>query len=149
LLDYVKRSHKAGFKKDECGFLALYKLDGEPDIPCLCDVSEGIGGMKFSAIPRAEVGSRTVIDIDRGAYFPLEVKETPLSIRRAHGKPSRDFFSAYKNSSSVAIHRNSVDLANQELRHHGIYIDVEAMLLHSRFERGYDRRSINLTRSPH
>jgi hypothetical protein len=118
----------------EFSFLALYKLERDPDIPCLCDISKGVGDMTFTPIQRDEVEGRTVIEIDRGAYFPLEIKETPLLIRAEHATPAKDFFTAYRDSSAIALHRNSVDLSNQELRHHGVFIDVEAMIRHSRFE---------------
>jgi hypothetical protein len=121
------------FREGEFEFLALYKLDREQSIQCLCDISSGIGGMRFTALSREEVGSRPVIEIDRGAYFPLEIKETPLSIFSKHAKPGKEFFTQYQNASVVTLHRTSVDSAGQELRHHGIYIDVEPMLRRARF----------------
>ena len=122
---------QAEMRVGEFDFLALYKLERGVEISALCDISDGIGGMKFSAISREKAQHRTVIEIDRGAYFPLEVKETALIIKPDEAAPGKELFTEYKDTSVVALHRNSVDLASQELRHHGIYIDVEAMLLHS------------------
>ena len=59
---------------NDFAFLALYKLCADCTVPYLCDLSSGIGRMKFSAIPKREIGSRTIIEIDRGTYFPLEVR---------------------------------------------------------------------------
>jgi len=125
---------QAELRAGEFDFLALYKLEKDVDIPALCDLSDGVGGMKFSAIPREQVQHRTVIEIDRGAYFPLEIKETALLISPDAAAPAKEFFTEYQNTSVIALHRNSVDLANQKLRHHGVYIDVEAMLSHPRFQ---------------
>lgn len=121
-------------KEDEFSFLALYRLDATQTIPYLCDLSAGISNMKFTPIANADIGNRTVIEIDRSTYFPLSVKETPLLISESHAAPAKDFFTHYRNASIISLHRNAVDLSNQIHRHHGIYIDVEAMLNHSRFK---------------
>jgi hypothetical protein len=120
-------------REGEFAFLALYKLDATQKIPALCDLSSGVGEMKFAAITRGEVGDRTVIEIDRSTYFPLDIRETPLLISDAHAAPAKEFFTEYRNSSVVSLHKNAVDLSNQEHRHHGVYFDVEAMLATSRF----------------
>jgi hypothetical protein len=118
---------------NDFAFLALYKLCADCTVPYLCDLSSGIGRMKFSAIPKREIGSRTIIEIDRGTYFPLEVKETALEIKQAHAAPAKDFFTRYRNCSAVSLHRDALDLSHQEHRHHGIYVDIEPMLRQSEF----------------
>ena len=78
-------------REGEFKFLSLYKLDDNPDIVSLCDISSGIGDMKFTPVLREEIRDRTVIEIDRSAYFPLEIKETPLLIQNYHAAPSKEF----------------------------------------------------------
>jgi hypothetical protein len=118
---------------NDFSFLALYKLCAGCTVPYLCDISSGIGGMKFSAIPRREIGSRRIIEIDRSTYFPLEIKETALEIKQAHAASAKEFFTRYRNSSAVSLHRDALDLSHQQHRHHGVYIDVEPMLKQTDF----------------
>ncbi len=113
------------FREDEFGFLALYKLSQTIDLPYLCDLSEG---NVFSTITREDVGGRTVIEVDRSAYFPLHIEESPQSIKPSDTSATKEFFTRYRNSAVVSIHRSAVDLSRQEQRHHGIYIDVTKML---------------------
>jgi hypothetical protein len=115
----------AQFRDDEFAFLALYKLNEEVDVPFLCDLSSG---EQFAPVSREDLGGRTVIEIDRSAYFPLHIEETPLEIVPADAFGSKDFFTRYRDFSIVSLHRNAVDLSRQEQRHHGIYIDVTRML---------------------
>lgn len=123
----------AQIREEEFRFLSLYKLEDGPDIPTLCDISQGVGDMKFTPIQRDEIQDRTVIEIDRSAYFPLEIKETPLMISKEHAAPAKEFFSEYQYTGAIALHRDSVDLSHQVLRHHGIYIDVCSMVRHQSF----------------
>ena len=68
----------AQFRDGEFAFLTLYKLNEGVDVPFLCDLS---GTNEFVPISREDLGGRAVpIEIDRSAYFPLHVEETPLEI---------------------------------------------------------------------
>ncbi|WP_148210218.1 hypothetical protein [Candidatus Korobacter versatilis] len=136
------------YKSEGFFFLALYRLSTLPDVAHLCDLSSGVSGTTFASIDRGEVGSRAIIEIDRSTYFPLDVKETALYIDKVACNHSARFFSDYRSCGAISIHRNAVDLSNQEHRHHGIYIDVTRMLRHEGFSSKLQSQAASLDRPP-
>jgi hypothetical protein len=143
----------AQVRDDEFAFLALYKLNQQVDVPFLCDLSSG---EQFAPVAREDVGGRTVIEIDRSAYFPLHIEETPLTILPGDASGSNAFFTRYRDSSILSLHRNAVDLSRQEQRHHGIYIDVARMLANQLFRErlatevdGIAKRPVLVVAPPH
>ena len=118
-------------------FLTLYKLFSEITIQALCDLTEAdpLASYSFDFSPIHDVPSSgaTIFDIDGRSYFPLEIQQTLLHIRKPSADPARDFFTVYQGTETVRIHCDSKDLNGQRLRHHGIDLNVEAMLKTSRF----------------
>lgn len=140
--------HQIPNGENEFSFLALYKLDDACPAPYLCDLSSGISGMKFTAVSREEAENRAIIEIDKRTYFPIDIKETTLEVRLKHAAPAKEFFSYYRNSSVISLHRDALDLSNQEHRHHGIYVDVKAMLSASKFRDKLQSELSQITRTP-
>jgi hypothetical protein len=121
---------EAGIPDDMIGYIALYRLgsDIQTDILGLCDLSGGIGSTKFESFSSPPPG-RVVVEIDPRTYFPLHLEETVIGISAGPicGEVTR-FFNNYQGCGAVGMHRNSLDINGQRIRHHGIYIDVLKML---------------------
>jgi hypothetical protein len=133
-------------------FLTLYKLSSEaPPIQPLCDLTEADPlaprDFDFSPVQDVPATGATIFDIDGRSYFPLEVQQTLIPIRRPNTDAARDFFTAYQGTGTVRLHCDSRDLNGQRLRHHAIDLNVEAMLKTSRFRERF-RARLQATTSP-
>ena len=113
-------------------FVTIYKLAPDVEVSSLCDLYGDADDPDFSSYIDPPAG-RAVVRIDPRTYFPLRVEERALNIRKKHTTPNRAFFDRYAGGSVIAAHRNSTDVNNLPFRHHGIFIDVEAMLETSEF----------------
>ena len=69
-----------------------------------------------------------VIPIDEQSFFPLDVKDDLIEIKKAGADISKDFFETYGGKNVISLHRGSFYFNNTPLRHHGIFIDVTKML---------------------
>ena len=68
-----------GLSDNNFEFLALYKLNDQCQITCLCDLSHGLDGQIFESI-NALPDNTTVVEIDPHTYFPLHVEETLVQL---------------------------------------------------------------------
>jgi hypothetical protein len=116
-------------------FSTLYRLGPALEGECLCDASTGLGGATFECFdepPADALSNPVVIDIDPQTYFPLRVECVEISISRRNADGPRDFWDAYRNTGLACVHRDSIT-GGQFQRHHGIYLDVSAILSQPRF----------------
>ncbi len=118
--------------------VAIYQLIKTDNIDALCDLSgdfETQQGLKFDSYPTA--GDESVIEIVGKVFFPLELKETEVWMRKYCTTKNEAFFRKYEGKDVLYIHRNSYYFnKGDKFRHHGIYVDVSKMLLCSSFRRG-------------
>ena len=149
-----------GLREDKFEFLALYKLNDQCQIPCLCDLSNGLDEQNFVSM-KLLPDNTTVVEIDPHTYFPLHIEETLVELGKVPEVKScidetKDFVDAYQGCGVISVHRNATDLNKQKLRHHAIYIDVCEMLAKQRFKDrleavliGYDAPPKAIVMPPH
>ncbi|MDE3183950.1 MAG: hypothetical protein KGM16_11075 [Bacteroidota bacterium] len=111
-------------------YLALYSLVPDTHEKFLCDLSGEFSaeqGISFDSIDRPP-NNETVVPIDRQTFFPMQTKDELIEIKKACADISKDFFETYSGKNIFSLHRQSTFFNKSPLRHHGIYIDVAAML---------------------
>lgn len=117
-----------GFSAEKLRALVLYRLCAEPivangnRIAELCDFSAVVGPW---LAPSPEAEAEPSIDIDSDIYFPLVVTEEERGLTHDFPALNRAFFDEYHDA--VRIHVDA-KIGGQTFRHHGIFIDVVAML---------------------
>ena len=109
-------------------YLAIYGLNRSArdrnSVSALC---AGLKG--FEDVER----TGSVVRIDSSSFFPMTAKDKPLWIKKTDADGNREFFRHYKGLNAVRIHRDVRDSSGQILKHHTFDINVEALLLNSRF----------------
>ena len=135
----------SGFDPTSFSYLALFKLSQGTDVEALCDLAT-FDGQRFQQTERPD--DKTIIEIDRHTYFPLSMRETTVVINKAAAHPAKQFFTDYQGSGTLSLHRDSKDLNGLTRRHHGIYIDVVAMLDTTQFQSKFDSKVSEVDRRP-
>jgi hypothetical protein len=134
-------------------FGTLYSLSKTHDIAALCDLSDGHAGAKFewfTDLPQQWRG-KTVVDIDRKAYFPLEVYEEPILISAGlnpEATTACEVLNRYRNKGLFSVHRDCHDLNGHRERHHAIFTDLLAIANLSAFRRRFVAKLEALPRTP-
>lgn len=104
------------------------KINGK-SISELCNLSDR-GLIEFSDLNKSQ---ETMIEIDRTTYFPVFVEEKEIKLTREVASANSLFFKRYGSSNGIRIHMDST-VGGQFYRHHGIYIDVLALIQHCQFK---------------
>jgi hypothetical protein len=130
-------------------FGTLYSLSTMHGIEALCDISGGLGRASFAWIENLKGNGRnkTVVDIDRKAYFPLKVHEEPILISagiNAEAKEAKELFNRYRNKRLFSAHRDCFDLHGHRERHHAIFTDLLAVADVSAFSARFFARLENI-----
>jgi hypothetical protein len=71
-----------------------------------------------------------------------------LNITKNAASPARRFFDRYQGTGSIRLHCDALDLSGQRLRHHGIDINVEAMLESEDFRNAFVGELQRIDRAP-
>jgi hypothetical protein len=131
----------------EVRFVAIYKLSDSVQIDALCNFFGYAGAPNFEYIDRPPLGTH-VVTVDSKTYFPLAVKENSVGLSPSCSKPNRPFFDKFAGTKALTLHRDSFDSFNLLFRHHGIYVDVEAMLNVPSFRASLLDLAASLSESP-
>ena len=121
--------HELEEKIETVTFYKLVKsnLTDEKNITTLCDLSNW---ETVSFDSRTELNSdEKVIPIDKKVFFPMLVQESQVDLAIGSYENSKHFCQDYGNKDVFSIHRDALDLNKQFIRHHGIFIDINKMLL--------------------
>lgn len=113
-------------------FGTLYSLSKAHDIESLCDFSGGLAHANFEWQEKLTGKGRhkTIVDIDRKAYFPLEIHEEPILISagiNVEAKGAKELLNRYRNKGLFSAHRDCFDLHGHRERHHAIFTDLLAV----------------------
>lgn len=142
---------RLGLPSSRFDFGALYNLGVGHAVRALCDISNGINGGTFECFdsPPPDAGTPPeIIDIDKRTYFPLRIQERTVLIRKHSADPSYGFFSDYRNSGLISVHRDSFLLNGQRFRHHAIFTDVLKILEKSPFKERFEAKLTLLESCP-
>lgn len=137
----LTRTIEEYYSRNEFRFLTLYKLTANTDLPALCDLTSGVNGTQFEVDLKPRVHQDNIIEIDPQVYFPSYGSEArALLLYKKHAKAAKTFFSAYQGLTAISLHRDAKDEGQQKIRHHGVYVDISALLSHPDFQ----QRLVNL-----
>jgi len=142
---------RIGLETSRFDFGALYNLGKNQNLKTLCDISDGIGGGTFECydLPPADAGGTPeIIDIDKRTYFPLRVQELPVLVRKPTADAGYTFFTDYRGSGLISVHRDSFLLNRQRLRHHAIFLDVLNVMKKSPFTERFAQKLTAFERCP-
>lgn len=130
-------------------FGALYNLDANLPIECLCELFKHCEPKSFEharSLP-SDADETQVIDIDKTIYFPSVIKESLVVADDRVARPARQFFTDYGHSGALFVHRDSY-VADKKFRHHAIYPDLSAMLKVNGFQQKFRQKLAQLNRLP-
>ena len=111
-------------------YIALYRLVNTVNERHLCDLSgdfETRNQISFDS-KLAPNQDELVVPIDEQSFYPLEVRDSLIEIKKAGADISKDFFENYGGKDVISLHRKSFYLNNTPHRHHGIFINVSNIL---------------------
>ncbi len=117
-------------------------LDGK-DVPILCNFKTS----QSSDVSNENHAQKAVIEIDRGTYFPVFIKEKEVRLTTDIASKNQEFFRNYGSSNGIRIHADSM-VDRQFYRHHGIYIDIQKLLREDCFQRRLRAILTKFHRSP-
>lgn len=120
---------KEGLEKN-VKYLALYRLVPDIQQDHLCDLSGDFAAKQNVNFDSKDVPEKGVhvIPIDEQSFFPLQVRDHLIEIKKACADISKEFFETYGGKNVFSVHRQSFFSNNTPQRHHGIFIDVAKML---------------------
>ena len=134
-LKNIASAHSTGGCPSELlRFLVLFRLGdnqikiNQKAVPELCNLSADLS----TGFAKDNGAERTTIEIDRTTYFPVFVKEKEVRLVKDLASKNREFFDSYRLSNAIRIHADS-KVGGQKYQHHGIYLDVKAMVTEERF----------------
>ena len=129
-LENIKKAINREGLQEEVNYLALYRLIKQDIVDFLCDLSGDFSeqnNIRFES-KQAPDPTEIVVPIDEQSFFPNEVKDDLVEIKKAGADFSKDFFELYSGKNIISIHRDAFFFNNTPLRHHGIFVDVSKML---------------------
>ncbi len=128
---------------------ALYNLDGNIPIECLCELHKYCdeGAFEHSKTLPETAHETQIVDIDKTIYFPSVIKESLVVADDRVARLARRFFEDYGASGAFFVHRDSY-VADKRYRHHAIYPDLLIMLKNDVFQQKFRQKLALLNRLP-
>jgi adenine/guanine phosphoribosyltransferase-like PRPP-binding protein len=125
---------QAGFNQVEV--VCLFTPTG-PESGGMCALPEIAAYWERNGCPKCEAGSQTVRVLPSSYLLDLAATvRDDVAIRLPNAAAAADFFGRYSGAGVVTVHRDQLDGSG---RHHMVYVDVERLLAHPRFEERVDR----------